>query len=170
MGHVVIGTSVCLRFCFLLTLTGLVIIWTSSMFVSVSRAFGTNRNHVGLYWKCSAGRWGVEEERGGGWEGEVCQSVRDCVSRNVDCPLKNNSSIFNACLQQTFNFVSSIYFPTSRVNSKLLNIQVSYFVSLIILINYKGEEWVGESRSINNNHSIISQYWTGIQLVTNLKE
>ena len=29
MGHVVIGTSVCLRFCFLLTLTGLVIIWTS---------------------------------------------------------------------------------------------------------------------------------------------
>ena len=65
MGHVVIGTSVCLRFCFLLTLTGLVIIWTSGMCVSVSRAFGTNRNHVGLYWKCSAGRGGGGgEERG----------------------------------------------------------------------------------------------------------
>ena len=34
------------------------------MCVSVYRAFGTNRNHVDLYWKCSAGR-GVEE-RGGG--------------------------------------------------------------------------------------------------------
>ena len=34
------------------------------MCVSVSRAFGTNGNHVGLYWKCSAGRGGVEEERG----------------------------------------------------------------------------------------------------------
>ena len=67
MGHVVIGTSVCLRFCFLLTLTGLVIIWTSGMCVSVSRAFGTNRNHVGLYWKCSAGRgW----RRRGEGEGE----------------------------------------------------------------------------------------------------
>ena len=82
MGHVVIGTSVCLRFCFLLTLTGLVIIWTSGMCVSVSRAFGTNRNHVGLYWKCSAGR-GVEEERGGGGRGggEVCQSVRTLSER-----------------------------------------------------------------------------------------
>ena len=129
MGHVVIGTSVCLRFSFLLTLTGLVIIWTSGMCVSVSRAFGTNRNHVGLYWKCSAGRgW----RRRGEWEGG-CQCVRtlserreyqngkDCVSRNVGYPLENNSSIFNACLQQAFNFVSSIYFPISRVNSKVIN-------------------------------------------------
>ena len=103
MGHVVIGTSVCLRCCFLLTLTGLVIIWTSGMCVSASRAFGTNRNHVGLYWKCSAGRgW----RRRGEWEGG-CQCVRtlserreyqngkDCVRRNVDYPLENNSSIFN---------------------------------------------------------------------------
>ena len=69
MGHVVIGTSVCLRFCFLLTLTGLVIIGTSGMCVSVSRAFGTNGNHVGLYWKCSAGRGGC-----GGGEGRSALS------------------------------------------------------------------------------------------------
>ena len=135
MGHVVIGTFVCLEFCSLLTLTGLVIIWTSGMCVSVSRAFCTNRNHVGLYWKCSAGRgW----RRRGEWEGglSMCQNLvrEEGISkrqrlrpRNVDYPLENNSSIFNACLQQAFNFVSSIYFPKSRVNSKLLNIQVSYF-------------------------------------------
>ena len=47
---------------------------------------------------------GGGEGRGRGMGREVCQSVRDCVSRYVDYPLKNNSSIFNACLQQAFNF------------------------------------------------------------------
>ena len=32
------------------------------MCVSVYRAFGTNRNHVDLYWKCSAGRQGRTED------------------------------------------------------------------------------------------------------------
>ena len=78
MGHVVIGTSVCLRFCFLLTLTGLVIIWTSGMCVSVYRAFGTNRNHVDLYWKCSAGRGWRRGEGGGDGKGRFVKVSEPC--------------------------------------------------------------------------------------------
>ena len=144
MGHVVIGTSVCLRFCFLLTLTGLVIIWTSGMCVSVSRAFGTNRNHVGLYWKCSAGRgW----RRRGEWEGglSMCQNLvrEEGISkrqrlrpRNVDYPLENNSSIFNACLQAaSFQFCQLHLFPDIKGKLKSPQLVGS---SISFLFRYEG--------------------------------
>ena len=82
MGHVVIGTSVCLRFCFLLTLTGLVIIWTSGKCVY---QFTALLALTGTTWICIGsvllgGGW-RKGEGGGGWEGEVCQSVRTLSER-----------------------------------------------------------------------------------------
>ena len=51
-----------------------------------------------------------------------------------------------------------MYKQTERHTDIFEIIIVEFKTFTWLVTNYKGEEGVGEGRSINNNHSIISQY------------